>query len=77
MSKNLKEIKETLIKALSHQEADDGLYFRNFFNMHEADERPVVNASQEEIILGLNELIKEGSVRLSSFDGDVIFLLNK
>ena len=76
MSKNITEIKQTLIQALKHQEAEDGLYFRNFFNMHEADERPMVKASKEDISKALNELIKENKVKLSSFDDDVIFILN-
>ena len=76
MSKNITEIKQTLIQALKHQEAEDGLYFRNFFNMHEADERPMVKASKEDISKSLNELIKENKVKLSSFDDDVIFMLN-
>lgn len=76
-TQNIKNVKETLLKALNHQEAEDGLYFRNFFNMHEADERPQVNASKASITLALNELIKENKVKLGSFDDDVIFLLNK
>ena len=76
MSKNITEIKQTLRQALKHQEAEDGLYFRNFFNMHEADERPMVKASKEDISKALNELIKENKVKLSSFDDDVIFMLN-
>ena len=44
--------------------------------MHEADERPMVKASKEDISKALNELIKENKVKLSSFDDDVIFMLN-
>ncbi len=71
---NLQKTKQSVLKALSHQEADEGLYFRNFFNMHEADERPRVQGEKEEIIEALNELIKEGKVKLATFDNDVIFL---
>ena len=76
MSNSITEIKQTLIKALTHQEAEDGLYFRNFFNMHEADERPMVKASKEDISKALTELIRENKVKLSNFDDDVIFMLN-
>ena len=76
MSNNITEIKQTLIKALTHQEAEDGLYFRNFFNMHEADERPMVKASKDDISKALTELIRENKVKLSNFDDDVIFMLN-
>ncbi|MGI6679943.1 MAG: hypothetical protein ACOX3T_00370 [Bdellovibrionota bacterium] len=77
MANNLKEVKQTLLKALTHQEAEEGLYFRNFYNMHEADERPMVDASRKEIAQALCELIKEDKIKLSVFDDDVIFLLNK
>ncbi len=77
MAKNLKDIKNTILKALSHQEAEDGLYFRNFFNMHEADERPSVNANKQDIIDALNELITEGKVKLGIFDDEIIFLITK
>lgn len=77
MTDNIKKVKEEILAALNHQEAEDGLYFRNFFNMHEADERQGVHADEKFIIKTLNDLIKEDKVKLDVFDGDVIFLLNK
>ncbi len=74
---NMKKVKEEILAALNHQEAEEGLYFRNFFNMHEADERQGVHADEKNIIVALNDLIKDGKVKLDSFDGDVIFLANK
>lgn len=69
------QVKESIIKALSHSEAEDGLYFRNFFLLHEEDQRPSVKASPKDILEAMNQLLLEGRVRIDYDDLDVTFRL--
>lgn len=75
MKDKLKDIKCKIIEILGHPEADEGLYFRNFFLLHEEDERPALQAEESEIMDALNELVSEGRVRLEETGGEVIFQL--
>ena len=70
------QIKEDILSALSHPEAEDGLYFRNFANLHEEDERPVVRGSQVEILDALKILLEEGTVVLQEGDVEAVFHLS-
>ena len=74
---NSNEIKEDIVSALSHPEASDGLYFRNFSNLHEEDERPAVRGSQVEILDALKLLLEEGTVTLQEGDVEAVFHLSK
>ncbi|MCB0323255.1 MAG: hypothetical protein KDD69_06755, partial [Bdellovibrionales bacterium] len=56
------DVRQQVLAALTHPEAEEGLYLDNFFHLHEEDERPRVAASQEEILDALKELIAEGRV---------------
>ncbi|NDC37712.1 MAG: hypothetical protein EBZ48_06630 [Proteobacteria bacterium] len=58
-------IRDQILKALGHPEAEDGLYFRNFFHLHEEDERQVVSGEQSEILAVLEQLVAEGLVRVT------------
>jgi len=69
------KVRDSIIKALSHVEAEDGLYFRNFFLLHEEDQRPGVKASTKEILSALNTLLKEGKVRVDYDELEVTFRL--
>lgn len=69
------QVKGQIMTALSHPEAEEGLYFRNFALLHEEDERPSVEASEEDILEALHELIQEGRVRMNDGSGEVIFFL--
>ena len=71
----LGQVKKQILQALSHVEAQDGLYFRNFSHLHEEDERSPVEAKDEEILDALEQLIKEGRVNMSSGEGEAIFSL--
>ncbi len=75
MGKNLDKIKEQVLAALRHPEAEEGLYFRNFRHLHEEDERPMVNADQVELLDALNELIGEGKVQMDESCEEVVFHL--
>jgi len=75
-SSKLDHVKTQIIQSLSHPEADEGLYFRNFAQLHEEDERPMVMAKEQEIFDALNELVREGKVHLIGSGDDVVFMLN-
>ncbi len=68
-------IKTEVLKALSHEEAEDGLYFQNFYVLWEEDERPAVTASEDELMNALNDLVREGKVTLKEDHDKIIFNL--
>ncbi len=73
---SLENIKSQIIKALTHPEAEEGLYLDNFYNLHEEDERPIVTASQFQTLEALKELISEGKVKTNEDSNEsVIFKL--
>jgi hypothetical protein len=72
-------IREQILEALRHPEAEEGLYFRNFFHLHEEDERRPVSGEQSDIMAELNKLIADGLVKVSpgaGEDAEVIFSLS-
>lgn len=69
----LAAVKDAIMTALSHPEAEDGLYFRNFFHLHEEDQRPVVEAQEDELFEALRALIGEGVVSMRGSGTDVVF----
>lgn len=62
-------IREQILAALSHPEAEDGLYFNNLIVVHEEEERPIVQGEERDILVVLTELIDEGLVS-STGEGD-------
>ena len=72
---NLAQVKEQVLAALKHPEAEEGLYFRNFALLHEEDERPKVIADEVEILDALHALIEEGKVQLDDSGKEVVFQL--
>jgi hypothetical protein len=75
MNDKLEQIKSDILSALSHVEAEDGLYLENLEVVHEAEERLPVRGSQQEILEALHALIQEGLVRTNEESGRVIFFL--
>lgn len=67
--------KQDILQALSHPEASDGLYFRNFASLHEEDERPAVRGTQVEILDALKQLLDEGVVAVNEDAAEAIFYL--
>ena len=62
--------------ALQHPEAEEGLYLDNFYHLHEEDQRPKVNATQEQILETLTQLIQEGVVSYDDSGKEVVFFLS-
>ena len=75
MSADKNLVKAQIVAALEHPEAEEGLYFRNFFHLHEEDERPAVVADQVAVLDALKELIAEGRVAMEEAEGEAIFRL--
>jgi hypothetical protein len=72
---SMAQIKSQIIAALSHPEAGDGLYLRNFANLHEEDERDAVMGDETSIVKALTELIAEGKVSIDESQGEAVFCL--
>jgi hypothetical protein len=70
-------IKNLILEALAHPEAEEGLYFRNFRNLHEEDARPIVEGTQEDVLECLRQLVEEGKVRMDDQTEEPIFHLIK
>jgi hypothetical protein len=75
MSADKSSVKAQIVAALEHPEAEEGLYFRNFFHLHEEDERPAVEADQVSVLDALKELIAEGRVAMEEAEDEAIFRL--
>ncbi len=75
MSADKSSVKEQIVAALEHPEAEEGLYFRNFFHLHEEDERPAVMADQVDVLDALKELIAEGRVVMEEAEDEAVFRL--
>ncbi len=74
---SLEEARHQIIAALKHPEAEEGLYFDNFYTLHEEDERPRVSTPQVETLEALRLLISEGLVAVNEDSDPVIFSLIK
>lgn len=74
--KDLAQIKQEIILALRHPEAEEGLYFRNFCLLHEEDERPSVRGEEVDILDALKELLEEGVVEMSDEGKEAVFSLS-
>jgi hypothetical protein len=68
-------IRKQIIAALSHPEAEDGLYFNNLIVVHEEEERPIVEGNEAEIMAVLHEMVNEGLVSASGTGAQQIFTL--
>lgn len=75
MSDDRSQLKAQILDVLRHPEAEEGLYFRNFYHLHEEDERPAVNADEIDILDALKELVDEGDVVLDESGPEAVFCL--
>jgi hypothetical protein len=62
-------IRAQIEAALSHPEAEDGLYFNNLIVVHEEEERPIVEGSEGDVLRVLELLIHQGRVSVEG-EGD-------
>jgi hypothetical protein len=68
-------IKKQIEAALSHPEAEDGLYFNNLIVVHEEEERPIVVGDEAEVKAALDEMVKEGTVVVTNSPTEQIYRL--
>jgi hypothetical protein len=73
---NYNMLKQQIISALSHPEAENGLYLNNLMAVHEDEERTIVEGTEIDILDALKELIAEGSVMMNEEGEQVIFYLS-
>jgi hypothetical protein len=73
---NTNSIRKQIIAALSHPEAEDGLYFNNLIVVHEEEERPIVEGDESAILAVLHQMVEEGLVRASGEGSQQIFTLS-
>jgi hypothetical protein len=69
------DMKREILAALSHPEAEDGLYFNNLIIVHEEEERPIVRGEESEVIEALRELVKAGTVVTTGNGQETIYKL--
>jgi hypothetical protein len=62
-------IKKQITAALSHIEAEDGLYFNNLIVVHEEEERPIVVGDEAAVKSALEAMVKQGKVVVAG-EGD-------
>jgi predicted house-cleaning noncanonical NTP pyrophosphatase (MazG superfamily) len=74
-ARSSEEIKDSIMEVLNHPEAEEGLYFRNFYQLHEEDERRIVPGDEVQILEALKELIEEGKVVADETGSEVVFHL--
>ena len=77
MNARRESIKKQILAALSHPEAEEGLYFRNLTVLHEEDDRDPVEGTQVEILDALKELLAEQQIRMDDSGKEVIFFLDR
>jgi hypothetical protein len=68
-------IRSQIIAALSHQEAEDGLYFNNLIVVHEEEERPIVEGEESQIMSELELMVAEGAITASGEGAQRIYQL--
>ncbi len=68
-------IKEQIVAALSHPEAEDGLYFNNLIIVHEEEERPIVEGEETIILQVLDDMVGDGLVCVSGEGAQRIYSL--
>jgi hypothetical protein len=66
-------IRKQILAALSHPEAEDGLYFNNLIVVHEEEERPIVEGDEAVIRATLQQMIQEGVLRSQGEGNQEIF----
>lgn len=74
---NPETIKNQIVEALSHPEAEDGLYFNNLIVVHEEEERAIVAGDEREIRSALEQLKQAGRIEVLGDGEAAIFQLRR
>jgi hypothetical protein len=76
-AKHLNRIKKQILAALSHPEAEDGLYFNNLIVVHEEEERPIVEGEEDAVQRALDQLVADGIIVREDTPSTPIFKLSE
>lgn len=68
-------LRKQIIAALSHPEAEDGLYLNNLIVVHEEEERPLVEGDESVVSRVLEEMIADGEISVSGEGSQRIYSL--
>jgi hypothetical protein len=68
-------IRDQIVAALSHPEAEDGLYFNNLIVVHDEEERPIVEGDETAILQVLEDMRSEGLICVSGDGNQRIYAL--
>lgn len=72
---NSNSIREQILAALSHPEAEDGLYFNNLIVVHEEEERPIVEGDEAVILQTLEDMVLDGTLSVTGEGSQRIYKL--
>ncbi|MFN4896018.1 MAG: hypothetical protein ACK5GN_05605 [Pseudomonadota bacterium] len=72
---NSNSIREQILAALSHPEAEDGLYFNNLIVVHEEEERPIVEGDEAVILQTLDDMVLDGTLSVTGEGSQRIYKL--
>jgi hypothetical protein len=70
-------IREQILAALKHPEAEDGLYFNNLIVVHEEEERPIVEGEEKDIREVLNSMVTEGILSVVGEGTQTIYAISE
>jgi len=68
-------IRDQILAALSHPEAEDGLYFNNLIVVHEEEERPIVEGEETLVMQVLDDMVSDGLISVSGEGSQRIYML--
>jgi hypothetical protein len=68
-------IRKQILAALSHPEAEDGLYLNNLIVVHEEEERPLVEGEEADVLRILNKMVADGDISATGEGSQRIFSL--
>lgn len=68
-------IREQILAALKHSEAEDGLYFNNLIVVHEEEERPIVEGAEADVQKVLDAMVEAGELSVVGEGSQKIYSL--
>ena len=68
-------IREQILAALKHSEAEDGLYFNNLIVVHEEEERPIVEGAEADVQNVLDAMVEAGELSVVGEGSQKIYSL--
>lgn len=70
-------IREQILAALKHPEAEDGLYFNNLIVVHEEEERPIVEGAEADVQKVLDAMVEAGELTVVGEGSQKIYSISE